>query len=923
MQNNEEKTKNYIKYLEFLSRTAIALVEMPPSENIYRFIGNQLRSMAGNAVVIVCSYSEAASDLKIEFISDIGDNINEIFKKAGIDIMGISYPVDDNSRESLFQAKLLRLEGGLHALTCGKIPQNVCLLIERMAGIKEILVKGFVYNGRLFGKVAMIFREQTDPESLSIIETYINQAAVALQRKKAEEDLLSTQERCRLFFESAPDAYFITDMEGKILECNQAVKRITGYAKEDLLGKNIVEIISVVLEHRTQLVENLVKNKDGKSSGPYEFIFRKQDGTELIIELRTFPMTMDSGKSVLWVARDMTERRRFIDEIRKLAKFVYENPEPMLRVSIEGKLMYANPCSIQLLNELRCEMDKPVPKEWMPSIADSIEKTKKGMLEISVSDRLYLFEVIPIKEAGYVNLYGSDVTESKKAEKALRESEEKYRTIFEESKDVIYISTVGGKFVDINPAGMQLFGYSSREEIEGVDICMSLYADPADRQAILEECDGKGFVKDKEVVMKRKDGALLNILVTADAVRDENGKMVRLRGILKDITERRKLEKQLLQSQKMESLGQLAGGISHDFNNILTNIIGNASFLKTKISNENEIFEFINTIEEGAKHAADLTSQLLAFARGGKYNIELVDLNEIVRRTLRIIARTFTSSVSVDAEYEKDLPCVEADAGQMGQIIMNLCVNARDAMPNGGVLKISVRKVKIDFEAVSANLDAKQGEYACISVSDSGVGIDKVTIQRIFEPFFTTKELGRGTGLGLSVVYGIVKSHGGFIMVDSEINKGTTFEIYIPATEKKKTEVREKSGMELKGENELVLIVDDEKEILTLAKRILEANGYRALTAESGEKAVELFNANKSDVRLVILDMIMPRMDAMDIVNELKKIEPDANIILSTGYSQGDKAGEFNEKGINTIIQKPYNVNELLVHVKKALKKFD
>ncbi|MCL4512014.1 MAG: response regulator, partial [Bacteroidetes bacterium] len=315
-----------------------------------------------------------------------------------------------------------------------------------------------------------------------------------------------------------------------------------------------------------------------------------------------------------------------------------------------------------------------------------------------------------------------------------------------------------------------------------------------------------------------------------------------------------------------------------------------------------------------------LTSQLLAFARGGKYNVTPVNINKMVLDTLGIIQSTFDKSIIVEKDLEQNIPTVEADPGQMQQVVMNLCVNARDAMPGGGILRVETSEVELTENDTKSNIEAHPGRYVLLIVSDTGIGMDKQTVRRIFEPFFTTKEKGKGTGLGLSMVYGIVRNHGGFIRVESEPGKGTSFEVFYPAS--RKAEKKEAGAMEeVKGGSETILVAEDEDAMRELVTDILESGGYNVIAAENGEAAVEAYTKRKDEISLVILDMIMPKMNGSEAFKNLKRINPDVLVLLSSGYSQDGAAQELLNEGVAGFLGKPYQVRELLEKVRAVLEK--
>jgi len=382
---------------------------------------------------------------------------------------------------------------------------------------------------------------------------------------------------------------------------------------------------------------------------------------------------------------------------------------------------------------------------------------------------------------GYRLLGGAqDITERRQAEEALKTSEEKYRALFEESKDAVFISTPEGKFLDINLAGVELFGYFSKEKILSIDINGDLYVDSGDRKKYQALLFDKGFVKDYEVEMKKVSGEKLNVLITASAVKDDKGNITAYQGIIRDITEPKRLEHQLLQSQKMEAVGQLAGGVAHDFNNILTATMGYCSLIQMKTKEEltKTRAEHILALSE---KAAGLTQSLLAFSRKQVINPKPTDINEIVNSTSILLRRLIGEDIELRTVLSEESVTVIVDRGQIEHVLMNLATNAKDAMPHGGTLTISTEPVELNREFIETHGYGEIGKYALLSVADTGFGIEESIRESIFEPFFTTKEVGKGTGLGLAMVYGIIKQHNGFIDVRSEPEKGTTFRIYVPS----------------------------------------------------------------------------------------------------------------------------------------------
>jgi nitrogen-specific signal transduction histidine kinase/ActR/RegA family two-component response regulator len=398
-----------------------------------------------------------------------------------------------------------------------------------------------------------------------------------------------------------------------------------------------------------------------------------------------------------------------------------------------------------------------------------------------------------------------------------------------------------------------------------------------------------------------------------------------LRGFVIDITdrktaeeERRKLQVQFQQAQRFEALGTLAGGIAHDFNNLLMNIQGNTSLMLFELNNTHPHFELLKNIEKQVKSGAQLTKQMLGYARKGKFNVKPVDLNQIVDESAETFGRT-RKEITIERKFENDLFSIAADRGQIDQVLLNLYVNAADAMPGGGKLILKTQN-QTHLNIKSDHYNPMPGNYVQLTISDTGSGMDKSTLERIFDPFFTTKEMGRGTGLGLASVYGIIKSHDGYIDVESEKGHGTTFTIFLPASESGVEGNAEADARLIKGSGTL-LIVDDEELVLDVGANMLEKLGYTVLKAHNGTAAVDIFKANQDKIKMVILDIIMPDMGGGAVYDKIKPINTDVKVLLSSGYSVDGQAIELLERGCDGFMQKPFTMEELSGKITQILKK--
>jgi len=503
---------------------------------------------------------------------------------------------------------------------------------------------------------------------------------------------------------------------------------------------------------------------------------------------------------------------------------------------------------------------------------------------------------------------------------ALKDSERKYRTLFEESKDVLYIGKPDGKLLDINLAGVELFGYDSKVEMLDISIERDLFVNFQERQFCMRALEDQGFIKDYEVVMKKKNGAHVTVLMTAIIDRDETGKLTTYRGIMKDVTEWKRLEQQLFQAQKMEAVGQLAGGIAHDFNNILTAIIGYGNLLKVQMP-DGPLMTYLNHILESADRAAKLIQDLLAFSRRQMISPRLINLNEIVKGIENILSRLIGDDIELSVQFTDRKLAVIADGTQIEQVLMNLATNSRDAMPDGGSLFISTELAYIDDRFIKTYGYGRAGEYALITFSDTGSGMDEKTKEKIFEPFFTTKEVGKGTGLGLAMVYGIVKQHNGYVNVYSEAGNGTTFRIYLPLMRKETGERKKSELLTLTGGKETILLAEDDFPVRKFIRVLLEGVGYTVIEAGDGEEALKAFVEHKDSIKMLILDIIMPKNNGKEVFENIRELKPQVKALFISGYtSDMVHQKKIVEDGFD-VISKPVSSVKLLTKVREILEK--
>jgi len=469
--------------------------------------------------------------------------------------------------------------------------------------------------------------------------------------------------------------------------------------------------------------------------------------------------------------------------------------------------------------------------------------------------------------------------------RARRESDATLRTLVEHAPLGIYRSTPAGAFLSVNAALVRILGYDSPAEVLRLDMTRDVYADPAERQRLLDrDSYTDREYDDVEATWKRKDGRRITVQLSVRAVRTAAGAVQYYETFVRDVTDQRRLEQQLIQAQKMEAVGRLAGGVAHDFNNLLTVILSYSELLLEDRKPGDPERDDIEQIRKAADGASQLTRQLLAFSRQQVLEPKVLDINEVLRGTEKLLQRLLGADVRLATRFAADLGQVKVDPGQLEQIVMNLAVNARDAMPDGGRLSIETANVDMDEAYVQIHPTGKAGRYVMVAVSDTGTGMDAETQARIFEPFFTTKEAGKGTGLGLATVYGIVTQSGGFIWVYSEVGHGTSFKVYLPRVDAPVDRAAAAAPAAVGG-SETVLVVEDQAAVRDITRRMLERHGYTVLEAPDGETALRIAAKHHGPLDLLLTDVVMPGLGGRQLAMQLVARRPTLRVLYMSGYT--------------------------------------
>ncbi len=740
--------------------------------------------------------------------------------------------------------------------------------------------------------------------------------------------LLESSENFRSLAENANDGILIASGEGVHVYANRRASEITGYTIDEILETGITGLAHP--DEAEGIVRRFGKRIRGEKTGKqYETRIVRKDGTAIPIEI-TASRTMWKGEpSTLVIMRDITERAQMERDLRRSEerfRALFEGALDSIFIldPETGRILDANPAASELLLlEYEDLVDRHylelLPADWKGTIREAYESlfeeeerivaVEAGMMRSDGSEVPVevLGQLIQIDGVPVIHALVRDITDRKRMDKELRDSEEQFRTLAEASLTGIFVFQ-DGKFRYANPALGRIFGYETSELIGRKGPIDLIH--PEDREAA--DAYGRQCLKGKEEEAPvftfrgvKRDGHLIDCEVLQAGVLYRGRQAVI--GTLLDVTRRKRMEEELLKTQKLESLGVLAGGIAHDFNNILTAISTNISMAKLYGDLEEDIFEMLGDAEKASVRAKNLTQQLLSFSRGGAP----------VRRTVSIVktlqehTEFALSGSNVKCEYSiaKDLRQVEADEGQIGQVIHNLVINAKQAMPEGGVIKVGAENVPADR---LENMPFKPGNYLRISITDHGVGIPERHLQSIFDPFFTTKQMG--SGLGLTTSFTIVKNHDGHLHVDSEVGVGTTVQVYLPASSERTSSREETRGRPLQGQGR-VLLVDDEEIIRAAASEALTRLGYDVRLAADGAEGAGIYEQVMKEGHpfdVVLLDLTIPGgMGGKEAVRELLRIDPNAKVIASSGYSNDPVMADYRTHGFREVIAKPYRIDDL------------
>ena len=765
------------------------------------------------------------------------------------------------------------------------------------------------------------------------------------KRKKTEELLKESEEKFRNLFENSIEAVFAVDLKGNFESINKAAEVISGYSKDELIGKNSFDYIKPEFKEDVyQQYNHLFRT--GEPIEDLTYVFYNKKGQERTLEGYVNVIRKeDRIIGFQGTLRDISEKKAAEEKLKaseERYRELIENIEDIVYVlDGKGNAIFFNKAVEKSLGYSRDELLKmnyrdfitPESYKYAEEIferrlsGENVEIvehqfiSKKGEIKTIETRERFVWEGDRVVE---VHGIGRDITERKKSEVALKESEEKFRILVEKVPVGILYLDNEGKIIYENPTSRMISGgevdLSKDSSIVGLNIfdLQGIMSISGIKQITQKLLNGETVLNFTGAI-ETTEGKKLHIQASATPLYDLEGNQSEAIVIYSDITEKKRLEDQLLQSQKMEAVGALAGGIAHNFNNILVGIMGYSEFLLSRKSEQNHDYKALKTIHEGAIRASLLTRELLNVARRGEYRPTKINLNHVVEKTLPLITGTFDKSIEIETHLADELMLIEGDSNQLEQSLLNICINARDAMQDSGKIIIETYNQELDSEFMRTHIDTQEGDYVVLSVTDTGIGIPNDIKEYIFEPFFTTKGEKGGTGMGLSTVYGVVKNHGGVITVYSEEGEGSSFRLYFPARKGilKKTHSRKIEEKDIS--NATILLVDDEQVVIDTWGEFLSQQGHQVLTALDGKKALDIFKKKKDEIDLVILDYIMPQIGGKEVLINLREIDPSVKVLVASGYSENGQAKEIVAEGANGFIQKPAQLQELHTKIVEIL----
>lgn len=769
------------------------------------------------------------------------------------------------------------------------------------------------------------------------------------EKAQLHERISAGKRDWELTFDLVPDAVLIVDDQSRVNRANRAASDMLGMPLAKLIGQPCDK----VLPDLVQVPPSCAYERLWASGTPQQSDF-EEPRLGKVFNVTSTPLRDADGAFLgcIYVLRDVTDRHRAEQALRHSEEqtrlLLNSTAEAIYGLDCEGNCTFCNPACLRLLGyeslqslsgrnmhalmhhtradgapypEEECQIYLAFREGKGTHVVDEVLWRSDGT---SFAAEYWSY---PIQKDG--RLVGSvvtflDISERRRAEAALRESEEKYRDFIENASYGIYRSNLRGDLLDVNPALVLMLGCGSKEELLSLNLERDIYENPADRNSAVQSYQLNGRGNGVEVNWKGKDQKIIVVRLCGRVIRDQQNGIKHFEVIAEDVTEKRTLEEQFRQAQKMEAMGRLAGGISHDFNNLLSVVVGYSDLMLASLSADDPMRKRVEEIKKAGHRAASLTRRLLAFSRNQVLTPRVLDLNTVVKETCTMLAPLLGEDIQLITKLAPALDHVRADPTQIEQVIMNLAINARDAMPGGGKLVIETANAELDRTyAQHKRIEVQPGNYVLLTVSDTGTGMDKTTQARIFEPFFTTKARGKGTGLGLATVYGIIRQSGGYVWVYSEVGKGTAFKVYIPRVKEMLSEVQPEISNPLHLGSGTILLVEDEDSLRELSHRLLEGMGYTVIEAANGPEAIRIAGQWASRIQLLVTDVVMPGMSGRALAELLVASHSEMKVLYVSGHADDVIMHyEILKPGV-AFLQKPFTRDSLARKIQEVLRPTD
>lgn len=835
------------------------------------------------------------------------------------------------------------------------VPRHCLDALLQMLSTQKVFVSNNIENSTLQSSLELLISEShhrsiilCSASSTERLEMFIVLSHSSIDRCWSEDEkqfcqsaaslfvtaqLLSQQHQTKneLFLkssaiDSAQDGIAVLDEQELFIFVNQAHARLYGYeSPEMLVGKHWSTLYEPDEVRRFQeiILPRFLKAK----SVTVEAIGRKRDGSLFPQEVS---LTCIDARHFICVVRDTTIRKQVERRAEQMALFATLSPSPIIRFSLDGRILVANPAATEIMG-LR-QNGEEVLQEIIPSLttedlARCVEENEILYRTVEFGDHIFQLILRGVSHLGFGHLYGNDISELIHAQQEIQNSENFLRNVIDTNPSLIFVKDAKGRFALANEAVARAYGTTVEDLLGKTDQEFNGDASQVKRFRD-DDLDVLRTGQDKSIQEERltfHSGETHWLQTVKKALRMPGRKDPLVLGVATDVTERKILQEQLAQSQKLEAVGQLAGGIAHDFNNLLTGILGCANLLSSTFRDQPQVTELAGQIEKTTERAAELTSQLLGFARRGKHRNVCIDIHSSIEEVRSLLGRTIESDIHMSADIAAEDLYIQGDPVQIQQVLLNICLNARDSMrptaggTRGGSLSIMTRSHDRKTLPLTIQRELSGDAFVEISVQDTGCGIPRELQARVFEPFYTTKDDGRGSGMGLSMAYGIVRNHGGAIGLESVEGVGTTFSIFLPTTSARPLSLPLAKEMTKHVSQGRILLVDDNATVRDVATRMLQELGFEVLTAQDGVEAYEYFRNHSQEIDLLILDMIMPRMGARECFPLMKQIAPNVPALLSTGYVNNHEVQNILDLGMAGFIQKPFQLRVLARKVTVAL----